>query len=68
MVKYQRIYHSWDDSEIININLHQDCIGKAIELLGQGDSCAAKVYLSLDELRMIVAQLEAWEPEGAQQI
>ena len=68
MVKYQRIYHSWDDSEIINISMHQDCLGKAVELIAQGDSCAAKVYISLDELRMLVAQLEAWEPEGAQQI
>ena len=68
MAKYQRIYHSWDDMDIINISMVRDCLGKGVELIAQGDLSAAKTYITLDELRMIVAQLEAWEPEDAQQI
>ena len=62
MALYQRIYHSWDDMDIININMTQDCLGKAIELIAQGVQGASKVNITLDELRMLVAQLEAWEP------
>ena len=63
MALYQRIYHSWDDTDIININMMQDCLGKCIELIAQGERDAAKVYLNLDELHMLVAQLEAWKPK-----
>ena len=64
MALYQRIYHSWDNMDIININMMQDCLGKSIEVISQGESCATKVYISLDELRMLVAELEVWEPEA----
>ena len=63
MALYQRIYHSWDDTDIININMMQDCLGKCIELIAQGERDAAKVYLNRDELHMLVAQLEAWKPK-----
>ncbi len=64
MALYQCIYHLWDDMDIININLQDDCLGKSIELIAQGVQGASKVNITLDELRMLVAQLEAWEPTG----
>jgi hypothetical protein len=62
MALYQRIYHSWDDMDIINISMTQDCLGKAIEVVTQGERGATNTYIGINELRMIVAQLEAWEP------
>lgn len=60
MALHQRIYHSWDDTDIININMTQDCLGKVIEVVIQAGRGATNTYITLDELRMLVAQLEAW--------